>query len=270
MKPFSEQNKFMRITILAFAVFLFLLISSFTLKSHFFSKGISSDSLYKISDVSIFSIHDDWVEETLSKMTVEEKAGQLIFPAMSGRFYNEEDTIFQKILHLINDVKVGGFIVYQNEVYAQAILLNKLQQLSKYPLLINADYENGVSFRTKGGTIFPTNMALGAANDEALTHQMGKIIAEESRAVGVHYNFAPVVDINNNPQNPIINVRSFGEHWQTVTTLSDALFKGMQQNHLLATVKHFPGHGNTATDSHKNLPIITGSREELFQLELKP
>ncbi len=274
MKLLLKASKFHRITYFLIAVLFFLVISSFTFRTHCFSKGISSDSLYKINDVSIFSLNDDWVEETLSKMTVEEKVGQIIFPALSGRFYNEEDTVFKKIIHLVNDVKVGGFIVYQasegSEVYGQAFLLNKLQQLSKYPLLIGADYENGVTFRTKGGTIFPTNMALGAANDEALTHQMGKIVAEESRETGVFYNFAPVVDINNNPQNPIINVRSFGENYSTVIKLGNAIVSGMQENHLLATAKHFPGHGNTSVDSHKDLPIIRGSREELFQLELKP
>ncbi|MFA6027165.1 MAG: glycoside hydrolase family 3 N-terminal domain-containing protein, partial [Ignavibacteriaceae bacterium] len=274
MKLLLKASKFYRITYFVIAVLFFLVISSFTFRTHCFSKGISSDSLYKIDDVSIFSLNDDWVEETLSKMTIEEKVGQIIFPALSGRFYNEEDTVFKKIIHLVNDVKVGGFIVYQasegSEVYGQAFLLNKLQQLSKYPLLIGADYENGVTFRTKGGTIFPTNMALGAANDEALTHQMGKIVAEESRETGVFYNFAPVVDINNNPQNPIINVRSFGENYSTVIKLGNAIVSGMQENHLLATAKHFPGHGNTSIDSHKDLPIIRGSREELFQLELKP
>jgi len=269
-----KKNKFYRISFFVIAVLIFLVITSFTYEAHFFSKGISSDSLYKINDVSLFSVHDDWVEETLSKMTIEEKAGQIIFPAISGRFYNEEDTVYKKILHLVNDLKVGGFIVYHyaegSEVYAQTFLLNKLQQISKYPLLIGADYETGVAFRTKEGTVFPANMALGAANDEALTYQMGNIIAEESRQTGVHYNFAPVVDINNNPQNPIINVRSFGENYSIVTKLGNAIVSGMQGNHLLSTAKHFPGHGNTSVDSHKDLPVITGSREDLFKLELKP
>jgi len=269
-----KKNKFRPLILIITAILIFLAVTSFTVRTHFFSKRISTDSLYKINDVSLFSVEDDWVEETLSKMTLEEKVGQIIFPAISGRFYNEDDTVYKKIIHYVNDLKVGGFIVYQyaegSEVYGQTFLLNKLQQLSKYPLLISADYESGVSIRTNGGTIFPTNMALGAADDEALTYQMGKIIAEESRQTGVHYNFAPVVDINNNPQNPIINVRAFGENPSTITKLSNAIVTGMQQNHLLATAKHFPGHGNTSIDSHKDLPIIRGSREELFQIELKP
>lgn len=275
MKLPLKKNKFRPAIVVAAAILIFLAVTSFTGRTHCFSKGISTDSLFKINDVSLFSVQDDWVEETLSEMTPEEKVGQIIFPAVSGKFYNEEDTLYKKILHYVNDLKVGGFIVYQyaegSEVYAQTFLLNKLQQISKYPLLIGADYENGVSFRTNGGgTIFPTNMALGAADDARLTHQMGKIIAEESRQTGVHYNFAPVVDINNNPQNPIINVRAFGENPSTVTKLSNAVVTGMQQNHLLATAKHFPGHGNTSTDSHKDLPVIHSSKEELFQLELKP
>jgi len=274
MKLLWKKNKFHPAILVVTAILIFLAVTSFTVRTHFFSKGISTDSLYKINDVSLFSVQDDWVEETISKMTLEEKVGQIIFPAVVGKFYNEDDTVYKRIVHYVNDLKVGGFIVYQYaegaEVYAQTFLLNKLQQISKYPLLIGADYENGVSFRTNGGTIFPSNMALGAANDEVLTHQMGEIIAEESRQTGVHYNFAPVVDINNNPQNPIINVRAFGENTSIIEKLGNSVVAGMQQNHLLATAKHFPGHGNTSTDSHKDLPIIRGSREELFQLELKP
>ena len=270
MRPLPKKNKLYGVIFFLSVIVIFLAITSFTVETHFFSKENSSDSIDKLKDVSIFALQDDWVEETLSKMTMEEKAGQIIFPAISSRFYNEDDTTFQKIIHLVNDVKVGGFIVYQNEVYAQAFLLNKLQQLAKYPLLISADYENGVSFRTKGGTIFPTNMALGAANDTVLTHKMGEIIAKESREAGVFYNFAPVLDVNNNPQNPIINVRSFGENSSSVIKLGNALVSGMQANRLLATGKHFPGHGNTSVDSHKDLPIISGSRSELFRLELKP
>lgn len=274
MKPLLKKNKFHPAILVATAILIFLAVTSFTGRTHFFSKGISTDSLHKINDVSLFSVQDDWVKETLSKMTLEEKVGQVIFPAVSGKFYNEEDTVYKRIIHYINDLKVGGFIVYQyaegSEVYAQTFLLNKLQQISKYPLLIGADYENGVTFRTNGGTIFPTNMALGAADDAVLTRQMGQIIAEESRQTGVHYNFAPVIDVNNNPLNPIINVRAFGENPSTITKLSNAMITGMQQNHLLATAKHFPGHGNTSIDSHKDLPIIHGSKDELFQLELKP
>src|SRR3989339_728536 len=255
-----KKNKFRPLILIITAILIFLAVTSFTVRTHFFSKRISTDSLYKINDVSLFSVEDDWVEETLSKMTLEEKVGQIIFPAISGKFYNEDDTVYKRIIHYVNDLKVGGFIVYQyaegSEVYAQTFLLNKLQQLAKYPLLISADYENGVSIRTNGGTIFPTNMALGAADDEALTYKMGKIIAEESKQTGVHFNFAPVVDINNNPQNPIINVRAFGENPFTIIKLSNAIVTGMQQNHLLATAKDFP--------------IIHGSREELFQLELRP
>jgi len=270
MKLSRKKNRFIRVVLLVLTLAIFFAGTSFTFKTHLFSKGISLDSLYKISDVSLFSLKDDWVEKTLSGMTIEEKAGQIIFPAISSRFYTEEDTIFQKILHYVNDVKVGGFIVYQNEVYAQAVLLNELQKISKHPLLISADYENGVSFRAKGGTIFPSNMALGAANNEDLTHQMGEIIARESRESGVFYNFAPVIDLNNNPENPIINVRSFSENTSTVIKLGNAMVSGMQENHLLATGKHFPGHGNTSVDSHRDLPIISGSRKELFQVELKP
>jgi len=276
MKLRLKKINFYRVLFFTTAAVVLLTLTSFSVRTHFFSKriSISADSLKKINDVSLFSLHDDWVEQTLSRMTIEEKVGQLIFPAISGRFYNEEDTVYKKILHLVNDLKVGGFIVYQyaegSEVYAQTFLLNKLQQISKYPLLVGADYENGVSFRNAGGTIFPSNMALGAANDESLTYEMGKIIAEESRETGVHFNFAPVVDINSNPQNPIINVRSFGEDRALVEKLGNAAVAGMQDHRLIAAAKHFPGHGNTSIDSHKDLPIITGTKEDLLNRELKP
>jgi len=275
MKQPQTTRKIIKGGILVLGILGLYVLTSFTFHRYSTSKFISADSLKKIDDATLFTVQDEWVENTLASMTLEEKVGQVIFPAVSGRFYNEEDTVYKKITHYINDLKVGGFIVYQyaegSEVYAQSFLLNKLQQLSKYPLLISADYESGVSFRTaSGGTIFPSNMALGAANDSSLTFQMGTIIARESRETGVAYNYSPVVDINSNPQNPIINVRSFGEVDKLVEKLGTAETAGMQSARLISTAKHFPGHGNTSIDSHKSLPIISESRDSMFHKELQP
>ena len=235
-------------------------------------KNLAGDSnLKNINNAKLFEIQDDeWVEETLSKMTTDEKVGQLIFPYAYGRFIQEDSDEFQRLKSLITQLNVGGFVFFRNNVYEQAVLTNNLQKISKYPLLIAADFESGLTFRAEYGTSFPLNMALGAADDSALTYEMGKIIAYESRAMGVHQNYAPVSDINNNPMNPIINVRSFGEDPKLVTRLSDAIIKGLQDGGMIATSKHFPGHGNTTVDSHRDLAVIHGSKDELKNNELLP
>lgn len=222
---------------------------------------------------SIFGFDNDpWVDSIISKMTLEEKAGQVVFPYVYGKFYSDESSEFGRLKHLIEDLHVGGFIFFQSEIYEQAMLTNKLQQLSEIPLLFSADYERGLypSAISSKTTNFPYNMAIGAADDSLLTFKMGEIIAKESRAIGIHQDYAPVVDVNNNPYNPIINVRSYGEDINLVTRLSNAFIKGLQENGVIATSKHFPGHGNTDVDSHRDLPIIKGTKSELEKLELYP
>lgn len=215
--------------------------------------------------------HDDnWVEETLSKMTLEEKAGQMVFPNVYGTYLSEDSPEYQRLKFLVEEKKVGGLIFFLSELYEQAILTNKMQRLAKIPLLIAADYEHGVSMRIDGATAFPNTMAIGAADDEKLTYELGKITAQEARAIGVHQNYAPVADVNNNPLNPIINVRSYGENPELVAKHSNAFLKGLQENGMIATSKHFPGHGNTSIDSHLDLPVITASIGELNKIELYP
>lgn len=255
-------------------IIAFILIGSTfysTLYNDSLQTWINSDPIYKIKDASLFDIKNDkWVEETLSDMTLEEKVGQLIVPFVYGRYYSEDDAAYQRLEHLIKNLHVGGFIFFNGEIYEQAILTNKIQQLSKVPLLISADYESGVAQRSKSSTLFPTNMALAAGGDTNLIFKMGEIIGKESRAIGVHQNYAPVVDINNNPGNPIINTRSFGDDKYLVTKYGNLLIKGIQKWNMLATSKHFPGHGNTTVDSHSDLAIINLSREQLADFELYP
>jgi beta-glucosidase-like glycosyl hydrolase/CubicO group peptidase (beta-lactamase class C family) len=235
------------------------------------TKWIESDPIYKMQDASLFNVKDDeWVEKTISSMTLEEKVGQLIFPYAYGRYYSEDDNEYKRLEHLVTEIKVGGFIFFNGEVYEQAILTNKLQQISKLPLLISSDFENGVAQRAKSSTYFPTNMALGATRDSLLIYKMGEIIGKESRAIGVHQNYAPVVDVNTNPSNPIINVRAFSEDKNLVSSMSNALIKGMQRWNMIATSKHFPGHGNTNIDSHSDIPVISSSIKELNETELIP
>lgn len=214
--------------------------------------------------------NDNWVEETLSKMSLEEKAGQMVFPNVYGVYLSEDSPEYQRLKFLVEEKKVGGLIFFLSELYEQSVLTNKMQRLAKIPLLIAADYEHGVSMRIDGATAFPNTMAIGAADDEKLTYELGKITAIESRAIGVHQNYAPVADVNNNPLNPIINVRSYGESPELVAKHSNAFLKGLQDYGMIATSKHFPGHGNTSIDSHLDLPVLKSTVEELNRIELYP
>jgi len=220
-----------------------------------------------------------WVESTLRKMTVDERVGQLLFTTYHGSFTSTDAAAYQQILHDVNDLHVGGFInvthgsplgIVKSQAYPTAVLNNQLQSKSKLPLLIGADFERGTAMRLDEGTSFPTAMALAAGGDSKDAYTMGKITALESRAVGVHWVYAPDADVNNNPGNPIINTRSFGEDPARVSEFVSAFVRGVEENGGLATAKHFPGHGDTAADSHIDLPVIRADRARLNALELVP
>src|SRR6266436_6619676 len=220
-----------------------------------------------------------WVETTLRKMTAEEKIGQLLFTTYHGSFTAKDAPAYRQILHDVTDLHVGGFInitqgsplgVVKSQAYPTAVLNNQLQSKSKLPLLIGADFERGTAMRLDEGTSFPTAMALAAGGNLKDAYTMGKITALEARAVGVHWIYAPDADVNNNPGNPIINTRSFGENPQRVAGFVSAFVLGVQENGGLATAKHFPGHGDTAADSHIDLPVIRADRTRLDDLELVP
>ena len=166
--------------------------------------------------------------------------------------------------------KIGGLILFAGDVYETAHLTNILQEKAKIPLLIASDLERGLGNQIDGATLFPPVMSLGAADSEELAYRMGKITALEARAIGIHMTYAPVVDVNINPDNPIINVRSFGEDPEQVGRLAVPFIKGCQENGLIATAKHFPGHGDTAEDSHTVLPTVKGDRERLDRVEIYP
>jgi beta-N-acetylhexosaminidase len=220
-----------------------------------------------------------WVDSTLRQMTVEEKVGQLLFTTYHGSFTASDSDAFAQMMHDIKDLHVGGFItithgsplgIVKDQAYPTAALANELQSKSKYPLLIGADYERGTAMRQDEGTSFPTAMAVAAAGDPKDAYTMGKITALEARAVGVQWVYAPVCDVNNNPGNPIINTRSFGENPALVSQYVTEFIRGVQDNGAMATAKHFPGHGDTATDSHIDLPVIKADRQRLESLELVP
>ncbi len=222
---------------------------------------------------------NDWVDSTLRKMSVEEKIGQLLFTTYHGSFTAKDAPAYQQILHDVNDLHVGGFIVIthgsplgivKSQAYPTAALINQMQAKSKLPLLVGADFERGTAMRLDEGTSFPTAMAVAAGGDSKDAYTMGKITALEARAVGVQWVYAPDADVNNNPGNPIINTRSFGEDPARVAEFVSAFVRGIEENGALATAKHFPGHGDTAADSHIDLPVIHADRERLEHLELVP
>lgn len=213
---------------------------------------------------------DKWIAKTLKSLTLREKIGQMINFRMSGEFANLNSEKFAEYRREILENKIGGFTVYRGESNAIAAITNEMQKMSKLPLLIAADYERGLRMGQRTGTPFTTNMGLGATGDVSAAQRQGKIICEEMRAIGVNWLFAPVVDINNNPDNPVINIRSFGANPQKVGEFGAALTKGVREANCLATLKHFPGHGDTATDSHIGLSVVPIDRQRLDAVELVP
>ena len=211
-----------------------------------------------------------WVGRTLEKMTLEEKIGQMIAVRFTGAFRNSDSEYLKNLESLIATDKIGGLVLAGGEVYETAGLTNALQKLARVPLLVASDFERGAGNQITNATLFPPLMSLGAAGSEDLAFEMGRITALEGRAMGIHMTYAPVVDVNINPDNPIINTRSVGEDPALVSRISGAFIRGCQENGMIATAKHFPGHGDTAQDSHLLLPTITADRERLEKIELAP
>ena len=233
-----------------------------------------------------------WVEQTLKKLTPDEKIGQLIVPSFESNFLSTDSDTFEMLSRLVRDYHVGGFHVFGasqpapsvllnagygtvilGQPFSAAFLINRLQALSSVPLLNTADFETGVGFRIFGATSFPRQMAMGAipgAEGLRLVREEARITAVESRALGVQVNFAPVADVNNNARNPVINIRSYGENPDRVAALVGAYVAGARDGKMIATIKHFPGHGDTDVDSHLGLPVITFDRARLKAVELLP
>jgi len=210
------------------------------------------------------------IERILDSLSVRERAAQVVMPWIPGAYTAFDDSAFTVYQGWVDSLRVGGIIISAGSPLDVAARLNRLQSRSRLPLLIAADLEAGTSSRLLGGTPFPTNMGVAAAGDEQDAYEMGRITALEGRAAGIHLAFAPVADVNNNPANPIINTRSFGEDPWLVARLVSATVRGLQDHGMLATVKHFPGHGDTDTDSHLALPVIGAGWRRLDSLELIP
>jgi beta-glucosidase-like glycosyl hydrolase/CubicO group peptidase (beta-lactamase class C family) len=223
-----------------------------------------------------------WVDETLASLDLRERVAQLVMVWASGGYASTSGEEMQRLAELVETHGIGGIVISLGTPHEYVAKLNYLQGLASQPLLIAADFEAGAGSRLGsiyavpwmldmgGATEFPPAMALGAIDDERMVSEVGRITAVEARSVGVHLNFAPVLDVNSNPENPIINTRSFGEDPERVAALGSAYVRGARAGGLMTTGKHFPGHGDTRSDSHIDLPVIESDRESLDRVELVP
>jgi len=223
-----------------------------------------------------------WIERTLSALTLREKISQLVMPWVGGDYVAVGSPEFEQVRKWVEEDQVGGLVLSIGLPLSYAAKLNEFQSLAKTPLLIASDMENGPGMRLGGiyalpsllpqggGTVFPPVMALGATGSEELAYKLGQVLGTEARAIGVHLAFGPVLDVNSNPLNPIINTRSFGESPELVSRLARAYIRGAHSRGLLTTGKHFPGHGDTDVDSHIDLPTIRANRAHMDSVDLPP
>ncbi|HEU4496589.1 MAG TPA: glycoside hydrolase family 3 N-terminal domain-containing protein, partial [Flavobacterium sp.] len=208
-----------------------------------------------------------WVDSIYNKMSMEQRIGQLF---MVAAYSNKDSAHINAIDRLIQRQYIGGVIFFQGGPVRQAKLTNRYQSKSKVPLFVGIDAEWGLGMRLDSVIKYPWNMTLGAVQDMKLIEKVGEMYGKQSRRMGIQFNFAPVLDINTNPKNPIIGNRSFGEDKLNVTDRASALMKGIQKMGVFATGKHFPGHGDTSTDSHHTLPMVNFSKERIEQVEFYP
>jgi beta-N-acetylhexosaminidase len=211
-----------------------------------------------------------WADKELARMSLEEKIGQLIYVGLNATFLNQDSEAYRSLKHQVEDNHVGGLILFRGPVYESVVLMNRMQELARYPLLISADLEAGAGMRFDDTVNFPWNMAVAATGNPDYARRQGEVTAREARALGVQHVFAPVADVNNNAANPVINVRSYGEDPADVGRFVAAFVAGAQERGVIATAKHFPGHGDTATDSHRGLPEINVAKDRLNTVELVP
>jgi len=244
-----------------------------------FAKDKSKDRFLQAVPIHVDKSGQKWVDKTLRKMSPEEKVGQLFSIWVKAQFLNDADPIWIQLRDhvrkyhigsLVMTVPVDGPVLLKSQPYVAAEMLNRLQRSSKLPLIVAADFERGVSMRLNGTTVFPHAMAFGATGKTENAEAFGRITALEARAIGVHWNFFPDADVNSNPANPIINTRSFGEDPKQVGDFVAAYIRGAHEGSMLTTAKHFPGHGDTAADSHLGLAQVTGDRARLDAVELPP
>lgn len=223
-----------------------------------------------------------WVDSVMSTLTLRDKAAQMVWPTVLGDYASGDSPQWRKLNDQIGREKVGGYTISVGSPTELAAKLNAMQRISAIPLLFGADLEAGAGYRARGGyfipnaidlggaVVFPPEMAIGATGDTSLAYEQGRLTALEGRALGIHIAYAPVLDVNNNAANPVINTRSYGEDPRLAARLGVAFIRGLQEHGMMATGKHFPGHGDTETNSHLSLPVVGVSRSRLDSVELVP
>ncbi len=266
LKKFSTKN----------FLFSFSMLILFSFFPSMLNRGIHDrkfQSKEEIKYPSVFPLTNedkDWIENHLVKMTTREKCAQMIVPWVLGKDYSNDSLGLARMTHFVKDLKVGGLLFSTGDVLNEAIDINKMQEMADIPLLISADFESGLGMRLPDGTSFPYNMAVAATGDPQFAFEMAKVISAESRAIGIFQNYAPVADINNNPDNPVIGIRSYSEDRNIVAKYTGEFIRGSRQIGNISTAKHFPGHGNTKIDSHIDLPLIEGDSTYLLNNEIYP
>src|SRR5687767_4180805 len=212
-----------------------------------------------------------WVDSVFKTLSKKQKIAQLMVVRVSSIGPNRTITFYEKEVEAaIRKYNIGGICLFQGGPVKQATLVNHFQQIAKTPILVTIDAENGVGMRMDSVLPLPRQMMMGAVQDRSLIYTYGRVVGEQCKRAGIQVNYAPVVDINNNPNNPVINDRSFGEDKYKVALYGVQYMKGMQDVGVMATAKHFPGHGDVAVDSHHDLPVINKTKEQLDSLELYP
>lgn len=239
-------------------IFFFLLILNHSLSAQYHPKNLSSEDSRKANE---------WVDKTYNLLTQDEKLGQLFIVAL---YTNKGEDHINGVRSLVENEKLGGLILMQDDAQRHINLVNEFQAKSKVPLMIGMDAEWGLYQRIAAAHKFPWAMTLGAIQDKSLITEMSSKIAEDAKRMGVNWDFAPVVDVNTNPENPIIGNRSFGSEVDNVVNSALAYSEGLQNNGILAAIKHFPGHGDTDTDSHLDLPVVSHNINRLNSVELAP
>ncbi len=218
----------------------------------------------------IDNMDKDWIEAKIKSLSLREKCAQMVMSWSKGFNADTGSAEFKRINKLVKESKIGGIIFFQGEMDSEQKIIDMLQNDSEIPLLISSDFERGLGSRVENAVEFPSNMAVAATGNIFYAYEMGRAVSSDGKTLGVRQNLAPVADVNNNPLNPIINIRSFSEDREIVSSYTIAFIAGSKNERVITTAKHFPGHGNTEVDSHLDLPVIAGTRSELFQNELVP
>ena len=273
MKKRAHRNNFAFtfVTLLIFALYPPSINPSLINIDKIFSRNVP-DKIYP-DYPRVFKLDNadkDSIEFRLKKMSLRDKCAQMVMSWSKGFSSDTSSQEFKRVSSLVKDSHIGGIIFFQGESASEQEIIDNLQKESQIPLLISSDFERGPGSRIEDAVEYPYNMAVAATGNIFYAYDMGRSIAATSKALGVRQNLAPVADVNNNPLNPIINIRSFSEDKEIVSSYTIAFISGSKNERVITTAKHFPGHGNTQTDSHLDLPVIPGSRAEIFKNELVP